>query len=126
MSAGPPLAALGTRVPPVLHAQSPGVAALVLAFELVVPAIAFLSSLDDLVAAESAGGGGEAVPLLVVFDGVEDLGDVADAASGEFAVVRSITAGRRCEHYEVAVKAAWSAFWRVIVLECTEIRVYPV
>lgn len=92
------------------------IAALVLALVVVEAAVALLADLDDFVAAEGALRHGEAVSLLRVLDGVQHIGNVADGAGGEFAVVRPIAAGRAGEHDVVAAQAARTTFLRIIVL----------
>ena len=74
-----------------------------LAFVVVVTAVALLTGFDDFVPAESTGRGFETVFLLAVFYGVQHQGYVTDAARRELAVVGSVTAGRRGEHYVVPV-----------------------
>lgn len=105
---------------PVLVAQQPRVAALVLALVVVVAAVALLPGFHDLVAAERPRRRREAVALLVVLDGVQDVRNIADAAARELAVVGAVAARRRREHDEVAVEATRAALRRVVVLNKTQ------
>lgn len=94
LRARPPAAALGGRVErQVVLADDPGIAAAVAALVVVEAAVALLADLHDLVAAEGALADLEAVALLRVVDGVQHVGDVADRALREFAVVGPIAAG---------------------------------
>lgn len=84
-------------------------------FVLVVTAVALFAVLDDLVAAEGARAGGEAVPLAAVAHRVQHRADVAHRARGELAVVRPVAGRRRREHYKVALLPARPALRRVVV-----------
>lgn len=59
----------------------------------------------------------ETILLLVVLYGVEDIANIANAAFREFAVIRSIAASCRGEHYVVAVQSTRTAFRRKVVLK---------
>jgi hypothetical protein len=116
LGAAAPLTPFGRGVVlPVLVAQQPRVAALVLALVVVVAAVALLPGFHDLVAAERPRRRREAVALLVVLDGVQDVRNIADAAARELAVVGAVAARRRREHDEVAVEATRAALRRVVV-----------
>lgn len=100
----------------ILQTQLPRIAALILTLVIVVPTIALLPHFHDLVTAESARRRSETIPLFIVFDRVEHVGDVAHAATGKLAVVGAIATGRRRKHDKVPVETPGSAFRRVVVL----------
>ena len=99
-------AALGGRVPLLVDRRNEArVAALLLAVLVIVPAIALLPGLHDLVAAEGAVGGLEAVLATVFGDGVQHLRNIAHRALRELVVVESVSRGGRREHDVVALPA---------------------
>lgn len=59
----------------------------------------------------------EAVALLLVFDGVEHVADVADAAAAELAVVGAVSTRSGRKHYEVTTESSGPALGWVIMLQ---------
>lgn len=61
---------------------------------------------------------GEAISFLVILYRVQYVTDIADAAFGEFTVVRPISARGRSEHDVIAMQTAWPTFgWKIVLRE---------
>lgn len=117
MCPGSPCTALGRGVQSQIHfADHPRIAALVGAFFVVEPTVAFLSDFNDFIAAEGTLRSLEAVALLAVLDRIQHVGDVPHGTGGKLAIVRPIAAGGTGEHDVVTVDSSRATFGRVIML----------
>lgn len=117
LCASPTRASLGWSV--IYHIRvvhHPRIAALILAFKIVVPTIALLALFDYLVTAEGALGRLEAIAFLAILDGVQHIRNIANRARWEFTVVWPIAARGTGKHYVVAADAARPTILWVIVL----------
>lgn len=100
----PPGASLGTGVQRlIVLADKTRIAALVLALVLVKATVTLLAGLHNLVAAEGALRGLEAVSLRVAHQDIQHIGYIPDRAGRELGVVRSVSGCGTGEHDEVAI-----------------------
>ncbi len=93
----------------------PGVTTRFGALGLVVSTVAFLSFLYDLVPAEGAVTGLEAICFSAVRDGVEHGRDVVLGAVGEFVVVVPVATSGGGEHNVVSRFTTWTALLRIVM-----------
>lgn len=74
--------------------EQPRITAFVLAFVVIVTAVALFAGFYDLVTAEGTFRSCEAIALLFLFDGIQNVRNIANGTARELAVVRTVTARR--------------------------------